>query len=224
MFNDVRLFQSYVKINRLTMLCFDVGVGFVIFMGPLRGAIFRILFKYFTLLRGVSGSIQQACFSAPFVFLLRYTALLFMKSPERTFSGLVGEEAYPPPYPLTWLSRLKSELIIFRRWFYFVHFLRNFHLLKYGTGFPVCLNFKIPPLKIELYLPYVRHQVKKEFIYLFGGNLLGGLRCREKRKDFINLHKSCYEAIEGHIARFTHCTPNCTLLIGECFHWIKLLK
>ena len=99
MFNDVSLFDAAFKLNRLTMICFVVGAGFIIFMGPLRGVLFRIFFKYFTLLRGVSGAMQQACFSAPVVFLLVDTALLVLHFLSRPFSGLTGEEVSPtfPP-------------------------------------------------------------------------------------------------------------------------------
>ena len=53
-----------VKLDGLTTLDFSTGAG--LFVGPLHGVIAGVLLQYFTILRGVSGDMQQAFFS-PFI-------------------------------------------------------------------------------------------------------------------------------------------------------------
>ena len=44
MFRDIGLLDTAVKLDNIITLCFAAGSGFTIFMGPLRGVIFIILF------------------------------------------------------------------------------------------------------------------------------------------------------------------------------------
>ena len=50
--------------------------------------------------------------------------------------------------------------ICFRRWFSFVQLFNNFHLLKYGAGFPAGLNLKTHSLNIGLIFPSVGHHIR----------------------------------------------------------------
>ena len=61
MLHDVGLLEAAVKLDRITTACFAAGAGFIIFMWPLRGILFGVSLRYFTLLRGVSGVMKQAC-------------------------------------------------------------------------------------------------------------------------------------------------------------------
>ena len=113
MIHDVGLLYAAIKLNGLTMICFPARSGFILFMWPLCGVIFGVILKYFTLLRGVSGAMQQAYFSALVVLSLKETTLFFLHLPAPPLSGLVGEAASPPFILLTQMSRLASALSIF---------------------------------------------------------------------------------------------------------------
>ena len=96
MFHDVILLDAPVEPERLTMIFFAAGAGFVIFMGPLHDIIFRIFFEYYTLLKGVLGAMQKDVFSAPVVFLLGETEFFVLRLPVRPLLGLVIEADSPP--------------------------------------------------------------------------------------------------------------------------------
>ena len=61
-FHDVGFLDADVGLGSIIKPCFSAGLGFTIFIWPLHGILFRIFFQYFTFLRGMYGSMQQACF------------------------------------------------------------------------------------------------------------------------------------------------------------------
>ena len=60
-FHDVVFLIILFKLECFDTLRLAAGAGFFILMGPLRGVILRLNLQYFTLLRDVSGDMQQAC-------------------------------------------------------------------------------------------------------------------------------------------------------------------
>ena len=63
MFRAVDFLHVFVKLDGLTTLGFSAGAGLIFFVWPLCGLLLGVLLYYFTLLIGVSGSVQQERFS-----------------------------------------------------------------------------------------------------------------------------------------------------------------
>ena len=113
MFHDVDFLHVSVEIDGLTTLGFDAGVGFVFFVWPLWGVLLGLFLDYFTIFRGVSGAMRQACVSRISRLLTWRDSIFFLNFPVRPFSGLVGEADSPTFLFLKFLSQLESALIIF---------------------------------------------------------------------------------------------------------------
>ena len=63
MFHDVYFLHVSIELDGLTTLGFVSGAGFILFVWPLRNVPLGVFLEYFTILRGVSGAMQQACVS-----------------------------------------------------------------------------------------------------------------------------------------------------------------
>ena len=110
-FHGVDILSFAVKLNGLTTLRFSARAVFLVIVWSLHGLLFRLNRKQFTLLWGVSRSMQQACtFCASFP-IARMSCMFFLFLPAQPFLGLVVEVASPPFHFLTWLPRLESSLI-----------------------------------------------------------------------------------------------------------------
>ena len=77
MLHDVGLLDAAVELDGLTTLFFAAGAGFIIFMWLPHGVLLGVFLKYFTLLGGVSGAMQQACFYAPVILSLVENIVLY---------------------------------------------------------------------------------------------------------------------------------------------------
>ena len=60
--HDVDHLRFATKSDGLTTLGFTSGVGLLVFVWPLQGALFRVFLQYFTILLGLPRYMQQACF------------------------------------------------------------------------------------------------------------------------------------------------------------------
>ena len=60
MIHNVGLLDAASKINRIATLCSAAGASFIIFLWLLCDVLFGVFLKYFTLLRGLYGAMQQA--------------------------------------------------------------------------------------------------------------------------------------------------------------------
>ena len=58
----VDLLNLAVKIDGLTTLVFAAGVGFFVFVSPLRGVLLGLFLEYFAHLHGLTGAMKQECF------------------------------------------------------------------------------------------------------------------------------------------------------------------
>ena len=110
--HDVGFLDAAIKLVGLTTLCFAARVGFIFFAWLFCGVILGVFFEYFTLLGGVSGSMQKASFICTGHLLSWRDWFFVLQLPVRPSSGLIDEAAYPPFILLTWLSRLASALSI----------------------------------------------------------------------------------------------------------------
>ena len=75
--HDVGFLDAAIKLVGLTTPCFAARAGFIFFAWPLCGVILGVFFEYFTLLGGVSGAMQQACFYAPVILSLVENIVLY---------------------------------------------------------------------------------------------------------------------------------------------------
>ena len=113
MFRAVDFLHVFVKLDGLTTLGFSAGAGLIFFEWPLGGVLLRIFLEYFTLLRGVSRAMQQACFSALVVLLFGETDYFVLNLLSQPFSGLVGKANSTTFILLTLMSRLASYVVFF---------------------------------------------------------------------------------------------------------------
>ena len=184
-------------------------------MWTLCGVLFGVFLEYFTLLKGVSGVVQQACFSALVVCLLKETEFFVLFFPARPFSGLLGKADFYPFRFLTWMSWLESFICTP---------IKKFPFYLTWRSFPCWTSYQNYVLEGRNFRPSVGNGITKDFIYFFGGNILGGVRSKEERKEVIAFRLLYIKSLEGHVARFIHCTPHCEFLLGNCIHWERVLK
>ena len=76
-FHGVDLLRLSVKLCVLATLGFSSRASFFVFVWPLHSVLVRVILRYFTLLWGVSGSMQQSCF-LPVGQLLWWPASIFL--------------------------------------------------------------------------------------------------------------------------------------------------
>ena len=115
MFHYVGFIDSTVELKSIIMPCFAAGDGFNIFMWPLRGVLLEYSFSTLHSSEECTGIGSNNVLSEPVIFLLGENAFFVLRLLAQPFSGLVGKVDSPPFLLLTRLSRLASDLDIFRR-------------------------------------------------------------------------------------------------------------
>ena len=93
--NYVGFLDSTVDFKSLIMLCFAAGVGFTIFMWPLRGVLLECSFSTLHSSKECTGPCSNHVLSAPVVFSLGETIFFILRLLAQPLSGLVGKEASP---------------------------------------------------------------------------------------------------------------------------------
>ena len=146
-YHGVELLGVVVELDGFATLGIAAGACFYRFIGLLRGVLFRVDFKYFTLFWRVSGAMQHAC--------------LFCSGGSTTWMACIFCLTLASVYLLGVGRRCSFSYLSFpdmagtvgicpsgycRRCFPFLDLFINFHVIENWTGFPVGIQLKIPTL------------------------------------------------------------------------------
>ena len=178
-FHAVVLLCLLVQLSALNMLWFANRAGLFLFMWPLCGVLSRVNFKYFTLLWGVSGSMQQACLFCTGQTISRMDCMFCLDLIIADILVFVRQGGFSSlSFP-----DITSMVGICPNGFFlccspFVYLSREFHLLKHGASLLVCFHIKVPSIYIGFLCSSVGNWMKNNLADLFIGNVLGEVRSR----------------------------------------------
>ena len=107
----VDLLPFAVKLYGLTTLVFASVAGLFVCVWPLRSIKVWLILHYFSLLYGMTGATQQACFitGRP---ITQMACIFFLSLPARPFSVLVGKSYSPSFCFLPWMEWTESDLVV----------------------------------------------------------------------------------------------------------------